>query len=248
MFIQPASGDDGTALGAALYLQRQRGGTPEVAQMGLPLWGPSYNQSMIEESFMDRDDCMATHYPDFDDLTKDIAKRLVDGQIIAWFQGNMEFGPRALGNRSILADPRQPDMRQRINALVKKREEFRPFAPAVIAEEASKYFAVEPGEESTFAFMLFVTQVRKEWRETLPAITHVDGSARLQTVTKEQNERFWKILHEFGRLTGVPVLLNTSFNVRGQPMICDPKEAITTFLTAKLDALVLGNHLVLPKG
>jgi carbamoyltransferase len=145
-----------------------------------------------------------------------------------------------------LADPRDPEMRGRINQLVKKREEFRPFASAVPAEAAAQYFDIREGEESTFAHMLFVTQVRKPYQKQLPAVTHVDGSARVQTVAEMEQPRFWKLLHEFGKISGMPILLNTSFNVRGQPIVCAPAEAVDTFLAAELDALVIGNYLVVP--
>jgi carbamoyltransferase len=157
----------------------------------------------------------------------------------------MEFGPRALGARSILADPRYPQMRARINRMVKKREEFRPFAPAVTSEAAAQIFEIAAGDEALYAHMLFVTQVRPAYRERLPAITHVDGSARVQTVGKNDHPRFWALLNEFGNANGIPVLLNTSFNVCGQPIVCTPSEAIDTFLTAGLDALVIENHVVM---
>jgi carbamoyltransferase len=135
----------------------------------------------------------------------------------------MEFGPRALGSRSILADPRDPTMRDRINSLVKKREAFRPFAPVVTQEGAARLFEIQPGQEETYAHMLFVTHVRPEFRQLLPATTHIDGSARVQTVSEQQNPRLWSLLREFEKLSGLPVLLNTSFNVRGQPIVCTPR-------------------------
>jgi carbamoyltransferase len=183
----------------------------------------------------------------FDELCRQIASRLAEGQIVAWFQGRMEFGPRALGSRSILADPRDPNMRDRINSLVKKREGFRPFAPVVTKEDAGRYFDILPGDEDGYAHMLYVTQVLSPYRQKLPAITHVDGSARVQTVSHEQNPSLWKLLKEFQRLTDLPILLNTSFNVKGEPIVCTPQEAIKTFRTANLDILVLGNYLVQPK-
>ena len=156
----------------------------------------------------------------------------------------MEFGPRALGNRSILADPRDPGMRDHLNRIVKQREAFRPFAPAITAEAVSQYFAVVQGEESLFACMLFVAQVRVEYQKELPAITHVDGSARLQVVSREENEPFWALLNAFERVSGMPVLLNTSFNLRGQPIVCTPSEAVDTFLASEIDVLVIGPYLV----
>ena len=166
---------------------------------------------------------------------------------MGWFQGRMEYGPRALGNRSILADPRDPAMRDKINALVKKREGFRPFAPVVTKEAAAKYFEIQEGEEDTYAHMLFVTQVREEFRDKLPAVTHIDGSARVQTVSQEHYPRLWELLREFEKISGLPILLNTSFNVKGQPMICTPVEALDTFLFARLNLLVLEEFLVSPR-
>ena len=245
MFVQPAAGDDGTALGAALYVQRLHEPTFRPHKISLPLWGPAYSDSAIEQTLNRYDECEWTFFESFDDVAKEAAQRIAKGQIVAWFQGRMEFGPRALGNRSILADPRDSSMRNRINALVKKREEFRPFAPAVTIEAASQFFEIEAGDEATYAHMLFVTQVRAAYREQLPAITHVDGSARVQTVSQTASPRFWTLLNEFGKLSGMPVVLNTSFNVRGQPIVCTPTEAVETFLDAQLDALVIGNCLVI---
>jgi carbamoyltransferase len=247
MFVQPAAGDDGTSLGAALFVERQRnpGFTPR--RMNVPLWGPEFSESEILQALSERNDCEAIGIKCFDDLCKDVAARIAKGQIVAWFQGRMEFGPRALGSRSILADPRDSTMRDRINSLVKKREAFRPFAPVVTNEAASRIFEIQPGDEDTFAHMLFVTPVRPAFRAALPAITHVDGSARAQTVSRESNPRLWRLLNEFEKHSGIPVLLNTSFNVKGQPTVCTPKEALETFRFANLDVLVMGDCVVVPK-
>jgi carbamoyltransferase len=247
MFIQPASGDDGTALGAALYVQRRREPNLPLKKMGQPLWGPSFESEEIREALDQRRDCEYVYFHSYDELVAEIAKRIDEGQIVAWFQGRMEFGPRALGSRSILADPRDPEMRDRINALVKMREWFRPFAPAVTVEAASQFFEIKKGDEAAYSYMLLVTQVRDAYRDRLPAITHVDGSARVQTVSREENHRFWTLLNEFGRISGIPILLNTSFNVRGQPIVCTPAEAVDTFIFAKLDVLAIGNYLVTRK-
>jgi carbamoyltransferase len=247
MFIQPASGDDGTALGAALFVQRQHEPNLPLKRMGQPLWGPSFKSEEIREALDQRRDCEYAYFRSYDELVAEIAKRIDERQIVAWFQGRMEFGPRALGSRSILADPRDPEMRDRINALVKKREWFRPFAPAVTLEAASKFFEIDEGDEAAYSYMLLVTQVREAYREQLPAITHVDGSARVQTVSREENRRFWTLLNEFGRVSGIPLLLNTSFNVRGQPIVCTPTEAVETFIFAQLDVLAIGNYLVTRK-
>jgi|CXWL01.1.fsa_nt_gi carbamoyltransferase len=244
MFVQPAAGDDGTALGAALYVQRAHEPAVHYSRRPMPLWGPEYDHDDILQLLRTRTDCQVVEYSTFDDLVQEVARRLGQGQVIGWFQGRMEFGPRALGNRSILADPRDPTMRNRINRLVKKREEFRPFAPAVTAETATQYFDICAGEESTYAHMLLVAKVRKRYQEQLPAVTHIDGSARVQTVAQGDHPRFWQLLNAFGQISGVPILLNTSFNVRGQPIVRTPQEAIDTFLNAQLDALVIGDFLV----
>ena len=247
MFVQPAAGDDGSALGAALYVQRLHEPNPHPRKLALPLWGPQYDDETIGRVLSGRRECVSLFFHSFADLAVVVARRLAEGQVVGWFQGRMEFGPRALGSRSIVADPRDPTMRGRINRLMKKREEFRPFAPAVIAGAASQFFDMHQGEEPTYAHMLFVTQVRTEYRDQLPAVTHVDGSARVQAVAREDQPRFWALLHEFGKISGIPIVLNTSFNVRGQPIVCTPTEALDTFLAAQLDVLVMGNYLVVPR-
>ena len=244
MFIQPAAGDDGVALGAALYVQCLNSQAFQPKRMTAPLWGPGFSREEIQETLSARKDCIARHIENFPFVCREVAEHLDQGHIVGWFQGRMEYGPRALGNRSILADPRDPTMRDKINALVKKREGFRPFAPVVTKEAAAKYFEIQEGEEDTYAHMLLVTQVRSAFRDKLPAITHIDGSARVQTVSRENYPRLWALLRSFEELTGLPILLNTSFNVKGQPMICTPAEALDTFLFARLDLLVLEDFLV----
>jgi len=247
IFVQPAAGDDGCALGAALVAQKLHDPGFKTRKMALPLWGPEFGEGEIEQALDDQTDCVWTKADSFDELCQHIAERLAAGEIVAWFQGRMEFGPRALGSRSILADPRDPGMRDRVNSLVKKREGFRPFAPVVTTEAAGRYFDIAAGEEDTFAHMLYVTQVLPAFRQNLPAITHVDGSARVQTVSGQHNPRLWKLLKAFERVTGLPIILNTSFNVKGEPIVCTPREAIKTFRNARLDVLVMGDYLVEPK-
>ena len=244
VFVQPAAGDDGSALGAALYVQHDRCPETPAPRISAPLWGPSYSRSAIAEVLASRSDVKAVRYDSFPTLAAEAAERLDRGQILGWFQGAMEFGPRALGSRSILADPRPTDMRTRVNMLVKKREGFRPFAPAVTAEHAASYFELDRGDEETFEHMLFVVPVRPAYRDKLPAVTHVDGTARVQTVSRATNERFYDVLDAFAAKSGMPILLNTSFNVKGQPIVCTPDEAIDTFLAAGLNALVLGDFMV----
>jgi carbamoyltransferase len=170
---------------------------------------------------------------------------IADGQVIGWFQGRMEFGPRALGARSILADPRNPKAKDIINTKVKFREWFRPFAPAVLKERAHEYFEMPAGMD--LPFMLMVPKVRPEQRALLPAITHEDGTGRVQTLTPELNGRFYRLVKRFGELTGVPVVVNTSFNVRGEPIVCTPADAYRTFLNTGIDALVIGDFIITSK-
>ncbi len=247
IFVQPAAGDDGCALGAALFAHKRHDPGFKPRKMTVPLWGPEFGEDEIARALEDQADCVWTKVDFFDELCRQIAERIASGEIVAWFQGRMEFGPRALGSRSILADPRDPGMRDRVNSLVKKREGFRPFAPVVTIEAARRYFEIAPGEEDCFAHMLYVTQVLPAYRQNLPATTHVDGSARVQTVSEQDNPRLWKLLKAFERVTGLPIVLNTSFNVKGEPIVCTPREAINTFRNARLDALVLGDYLVEPK-
>lgn len=247
MFVQPAAGDDGCALGAALFARKQHDPGFKPRKMTVPLWGPEFEENEIRDALAERTDCGWAKADSFDELCRQVAERLAAGEVVAWFQGRMEFGPRALGSRSILADPRDPGMRDRINSLVKKREGFRPFAPVVTSEAARRYFDIAPGDEEGFAHMLYVTQVLPAYRQALPAVTHVDGSARVQTVSEQHNPRLWKLLKAFEQVTGLPIVLNTSFNVKGEPIVCTPREALNTFRNARLDALVMGDYLVEPK-
>jgi carbamoyltransferase len=243
MFVQPAAADDGSALGAALHVHRTHGRGEQRTRMGMPYWGPDLTEGAIETALAARGDVTAQRY-DVDELVIIAAQRLAAGEVVAWAQGRLEFGPRALGNRSILGDPRDAKMRDHINELIKQREEFRPFAPAVVSESAGKYFEIAEGKERYYPHMLFVAQTRPEYRDQLGAVTHVDGSARLQTVDKKENPRFWALLKQFEELTGLPVLLNTSFNLKGQPIVKDPGVALETFVVSNLDALVIGDYLV----
>ena len=243
IFVQPASGDDGAALGAALYLDHSRNGHAPAA-MDMPFLGPSYCNRDAREAL----DGRGLTYRSFDDeteLTKAAADLLFEGRIIGWFQGAMEFGPRALGNRSILADPRGAGKRDRINAAVKKREAFRPFAPAVTAAAAADYFDIVPDQTALYRHMLMITDVRPEKRAMLEAVTHVDGSARVQVVFPKGNPRFHALLDAFAVRSGLPVLLNTSFNVMGQPIVRTPRDAVETFLASGLDALVMENCIAM---
>jgi carbamoyltransferase len=242
VYIQPAAGDDGTALGAALY-RASLSETVDNERMPVPLLGPAYSFSAIQkaiEKYASR--ITVTPFDSLDQTCSEAAKLIAQGRVIAWYRGRMEYGPRALGNRSILADPGHPSMRDRINAMVKMREAFRPFAPACSLEQAHRWFNVSPGTQ--MPYMITVVDVRPEHRASLPAITHVNGSARLQTVSAKNNPDFHRLLGAVGRTTGREMVLNTSFNVKGQPIVNTPEEAIETFLGTGIEFLFLENQIV----
>jgi carbamoyltransferase len=242
VYIQPAAGDDGTALGAALYYAAAHEPV-DNQRMPAPLLGPSYGPTDVDRAIADAGDRItATRYATCAETCAAAAQLIGQGQVLAWFRGRMEFGPRALGNRSIIADPGHPEMRDRINAMVKKREAFRPFAPAVALEEVHRWFDVSPG--TLLPYMIAVVDVREEWRAALPAITHVNGSARVQTVSANDNPDFHQLLGAVRATTGRAMVLNTSFNVKGQPIVNTPAEAIATFLGTGIDALFLENTLI----
>ncbi len=242
IFVQPAAGDDGSALGAAAFRASQNGGIRNL-RIPVPFYGPAYPVSKVEEALRDFDSRIeVVHYATLSDACAEAAKLIADGRVLGWYRGRMEFGPRALGHRSILADPGRPEMRDRINAMVKMREAFRPFAPAATLREAGRWFEVAPGSE--FPYMITTVSVHRECRTQLPAITHVDGSARLQTVSPVDNPDFHMLLEAVGKTTGREMVLNTSFNVKGQPIVNTPSEAIETFLRTGIDFLFAGNILV----
>jgi carbamoyltransferase len=242
IFVQPAAADDGSALGAAAFRAAQNGEIHN-ARIPVPFYGPAHSPSKIEEAlkeFPDRIEVM--RYASLADTCAEAARLIAEGHVLGWYRGRMEFGPRALGNRSILADPGHPEMRDRINAMVKMREAFRPFAPAVTLREAPRWFEIVPGKE--MPYMITAVDVRKECRSQLPAVTHVDGSARLQTVSAAGNKEFHALLEAVGKTTGREMVLNTSFNVKGQPIVDTPQQAIETFLNTGIEFLFLENTLV----
>ncbi|MGH9172984.1 MAG: carbamoyltransferase family protein [Vicinamibacterales bacterium] len=249
VFIQPASGDNGTALGAAYHVWNQELGQPRTFVMSHGYWGPEFVNGEIDAALSARADdlrasgCEVRVMPDQAGLVDWTAARIADGQIVGWFQGRMEWGARALGNRSILADPRRADMREIINTKIKFREKFRPFAPTVLEEAHDEYFVGSVADP----FMMQVYSIRPEKRDVIPAVTHVDGSGRLQTVNREANARYWELIRAFGRRTGVPILLNTSFN-ENEPIVLQPAEALDCFLRTRMDVLVLGDHAIAKRG
>lgn len=243
VFVQPAAGDDGSALGAALHVLRERiPATPQ--RMDMPYWGEEYDGAQIEAALSSLGSGFQVRQLPEERLLQEVSDLIGAGSVVAWFQGRMEFGPRALGNRSILADPTRPEMRAHLNTVVKQREEFRPFAPAVLVERAGEYFEIDPGQEDSYRHMLLVTQVREKYRDALPAVTHVDGSARVQVVNREAAPRFHALIQRFGDDYGTPMVLNTSFNLRGQPIVRTPVEAVSTYARSTLDALAIGDWLV----
>jgi carbamoyltransferase len=235
IWIFPASGDAGLSVGAAL-LAASEIGELRRKRIDTPYWGPEFCRAKYERALAGNSRLVYRRSPD---LVNEIAECLASGEVVGWFQGRMEFGPRALGNRSILADPRRADVRDRVN-LIKSREPWRPLAPVVPAERAAEFFE----SSAPSPFMLFATKVRPTVRSLIPAVVHVDGSARPQTVALQQNPLLYNLITAFSERTRVPVLLNTSFNTAEEPIVCTPEDAIRTFLATELDVLVLGDHVV----
>jgi carbamoyltransferase len=235
-FVQPAASDDGVALGAALAPYLDSGGKLPSRAMRHAYLGPAFTDEAIETVLQ----TYKLRYSRLEDVAPAVAGLLAEGKIIGWFQGRMEFGPRALGSRSILADPRDPEMNAKVNNAVKFREWWRPFAPSFKKEAASEF--LESATDSPF--MILTAQVRPEKRSIIPSVTHVDGSARPQTVEKEINPLYWRLIDEFGKRTGVPVIMNTSFNLRGEAIVHTPTDAVRTFFSSGMDALCIGSFLV----
>jgi carbamoyltransferase len=237
LFVQPAANDAGTAVGAAMLLWTEASETPPTASRGAIYLGPSYGEQAIEAALLSlgESDAVRTNSP-----AVQAAELVASGFVVGWYQGAMEFGPRALGNRSILADPRNPRAPDMINSKVKFRERWRPFAPSVLAERVGEWF--HPAVESPY--MLLTLNVRPGKEEQVPAITHIDGSARVQTVCPKDNRLFHELISSFHERTGVPMVLNTSLNTKGQPIVCTPSDAIRCFRSCDLDALVLGNYVL----
>jgi carbamoyltransferase len=239
IFIQPAAGDDGIAIGAALQLHHRYTGAGRGFEMRHANYGPEFSNEKIQHFL----DMAKIPYEQPDYVEGRTAALLADGNIVGWFQGRMEFGPRALGARSILADPTRPDMKDQLNKYVKHREDFRPFAPSIIEEHAPEYFT---GCERS-PFMLFVYPVEPHQRARVPAITHVDGTARVQTVTSQDTPRYYRLIRAFEGLRGVPMLLNTSFNVMGEPIVNTPEDAVRCFYSTGMDALVMGDFVIVKR-
>lgn len=237
-FVQPAAGDAGCSLGAAMMVWHQKLGNPRKFEMKHAYWGPGFSNDECRAAL----DAAGLKYQTLadDELLPKLAKMISEGAIVGWFNGRMELGPRALGARSFLADPRRADMREILNHKVKLREWFRPLAPSMLEEYGTEVFGVEHHDP----FMITVIEVAEEYKSKIPAVVHIDGSARPQMVSRETNPRYWRLIDEFRKITGIPMLLNTSFNVQ-EPIVCSPQNAINTFRNSNFDALVLEDNLVL---
>jgi carbamoyltransferase len=240
VYVQPAAHDAGTSIGAALYLQHQILNQPRTFQMRHVYYGPEYSDNEIK-SALEEAGAVSRRYSE-DELVSRTSEQIAEGKIVGWFQGRMEFGPRALGNRSILADPRRKDMKDILNSRIKYREPFRPFCPSVLAECTGQYFEIDYPSP----FMVMAYKIKPSQQAVIPAVTHGDGTGRLQTVEREISPLYWKLIRRFGDLTGVPVLLNTSFN-ENEPIVNTPAQAIDCFLRTKMDVLAIGPYLLLKK-
>ena len=245
VYVQSAAGDAGGAIGSAFAIWHKLGGKREFV-MDHAFWGPAFGAGDIAKLLAEHQEqistagCIVEKISDEVVLCRRAAAAIADGKVVGWFQGRMEWGPRALGNRSILCDPRRADMKALLNAKIKRRESFRPFAPSVLEEAVSEWFE----EDDAVPFMMQVFQIREEKRGLIPAVTHVDGSGRLQTVSRHTNPRYHKLIKAYHDLTGVPMVLNTSFN-ENEPVVCEPKEALDCFLRTRMDVLVLGETILL---
>ncbi|HXU73736.1 MAG TPA: carbamoyltransferase [Polyangia bacterium] len=240
-FFQPAAHDGGGALGSALYVYHHQLGKPRRSSMKHAYWGPGFDDARCRAA-AEAGGLTPVQLADAE-LPGKVAQLIADGAIIGWFQGRMEWGPRALGHRSFVADPRRSDMKETINRKIKLREPFRPFAPSMLAEASERYF----GRQHDAPFMITVFPVKEERKAEIPAVVHVDGTARPQLVEKDVNPRYWSLIKAFEERTGIPVLLNTSFNVQ-EPIVCTPEDAVRTFLATDVDYLVMENQLIARPG
>lgn len=241
LFVQPSANDAGSALGAALHLWTTEAGGERRWRLDHAYWGPGYTREQIQAAIQARG-LSAVEYPDHDAVIAETVELVAAGNVVGWFQGRMEMGPRALGNRTLLADPRRADMREILNHKVKHREPFRPFAPSVLVEKAPEWFEM-PCRTTSTDFMLFAYPTKPEKRSLIPAVVHVDGTSRIQTVRRETNPLYHRLISAFERKTGVPMVLNTSFN-DSEPIVCSPEDALNTFLKTRIDAVVLDRFLI----
>jgi len=243
IWIQPNASDGGTSIGAAAYIYHALLRKPRSFVQTHVYLGPAFTAADIKQ-FLDSNKIHYHTFVDRETLIATTAKLLVKNNVIGWFQGHMEWGPRALGARSILSNPCHKSMKRILNKKVKHREGFRPFAPVVCAEDAPAYFDCDVPLSPATDFMLMVYPIKKEWQARLPAVTHVDGSGRLQTIRREQNPLYYDLIKSFGAISGVPILVNTSFNIRGEPIVCTPQDAYKCMMGTGIDYLVMGTFLI----
>jgi len=243
IWIQPASGDGGASLGAAFYAYNTILGKKRVFVMEDAYLGPDYPTSYIKK-FLDKYKIKYSSFKSEKELVQKVAKMIHENNIMGWFQGRMEWGPRALGSRSILSNAGNKEMQAILNLKVKHREKFRPFAPVVCEDDATKYFECDKPVPAPTDFMLMVYPIVKQWQEKIPAVTHVDGSGRLQTIRRHQNPLYYDLIKEFGKLSGIPILINTSFNIRGEPIVCSPYDAYKCMMGTGIDCLVMDKFLI----
>ncbi|MBU1077488.1 MAG: carbamoyltransferase, partial [Spirochaetes bacterium] len=236
VFVQSSSDDGGASYGACFYWWNSMMKKPRSFQIEHDYWGPGYSDQQIEKAIKDA----LLDYRKCDHVEEEAAKRIAKGEIVGWFQGRMEYGQRALGNRSILADPRDPGMKDKINTRVKHREKFRPFAPSILEEYTGEFF----DQDIPVPFMQKVYLIREEKRKLIPSVTHIDGSGRLQTVSKKTNERYWNLINEFKKISGIPIVLNTSFNDNDEPIVMTPKDALRCFFSTGIDVLFMGDYII----
>lgn len=243
IWIQPDSGDGGTSLGAAYFVYNSLLGRKRNYSMKNSSFGQEFSDREIKY-FLDKNKIKYSAFKNKKELVEKTAKLIFGNNVVGWFQGKMEWGPRALGNRSILSNPANPDMQEILNLKVKHREKFRPFAPVVCEDDALKYFDCDKPIPLPTDFMLMVYPIKEKWRSKIPSVTHVDGSGRLQTIRKPQNELYYNLIKEFGKLSKIPILVNTSFNIRGEPIVCTPYDAYKCMMGTGIDFLVMGKFLI----
>lgn len=243
VWTQPDPGDAGTSIGAAAFVYHNILGKKRTHHLEHAYLGPEYTNNEIK-NYLDKEKIVYTELKNEEEIIITTAKLVTQNNVIGWFQGRMEWGPRALGTRSIISNATNPDMKEIINTKVKHREHFRPFAPSVCEEDANTYFTCDEPLQEIASFMLMVYPVQKQYREKIPAVTHVDGSGRLQTVSKKTNLLYYSLIKKIGEKTGIPIIINTSFNVRGEPIVCSPKDAYLCMMGTGIDYLVIGKYLI----
>jgi carbamoyltransferase len=243
VWSQPDPGDGGTSIGAACYIYNSILGKPRVYQLKSAALGPEFSMEEIK-NFLDFNKIKYNEFKNDSELINKTAALLMEDNVIGWFQGKMEWGPRALGNRSILSNAINPKMQEILNLKVKHREKFRPFAPVVCMDDALKYFDCDRPIPSPTDFMLMVYPIKEKWQNKIPSVTHVDGSGRLQTIKRNQNKRYYDLIKKFGKLSGIPILINTSFNIRGEPIVCTPQDAYKCMMGTEIDYLIMNKFLI----